>query len=70
MTAPTKPAPSAWWTCITGVTAFLVAVACGIVLWSFVPPVVFFVYFVLAGWALLILGAVRCGAVRCGSCSR
>lgn len=47
-----------WWLWLTGITAVLVALACGVVLWSFMPPVVDFVYFALAGWALLILGAV------------
>lgn len=50
--------PASWWVWLSAITAVLVAIACGVVLWSFLPPVVYFLFFVLAAWALLILGGV------------
>ncbi len=46
-----------WWRATTGIAVpGLVAVACGVMLWSSAAPVVDFVYFMLAGWALVLLG--------------
>ena len=50
--------PARWWTVLSGVTAVLVGLVCGVIVWTFVPPVVFFPWFALASWVLLILGAV------------
>ena len=53
-----EKAPPPWWIWATRSTTVLVALVCGLVLWSFLPPVVYFVYFALAGWALMFLGAL------------
>ncbi|SUF08999.1 hypothetical membrane protein [Rhodococcus gordoniae] len=50
--------PARWWIVLSGVTAVLVGLVCGVIVWTFVPPVVFFPWFALASWVLLILGAV------------
>jgi hypothetical protein len=51
------PAPPPWWRFSVGIVlTILVALACGVMLWAFMVPVVFFVYAALAGWALLFLG--------------
>ncbi|WKK09763.1 hypothetical protein QYN14_13430 [Rhodococcus ruber] len=34
--------PASWWTVLSVLTAVLVALVCGVVLWAFMPPVVFF----------------------------
>lgn len=49
--------PAAWWTVLVGITALLVACACGVALWSAVP-LASYVYFALAMAALAALGAV------------
>ncbi|MBY4126955.1 hypothetical protein HQO83_00960 [Rhodococcus fascians] len=56
MAARTRP--SSWWIWSTAITAVLVFLVCGVILWTFLPPVVFFPFFVFAGWVLLVLGAV------------
>nr|WP_296769621.1 hypothetical protein [Rhodococcus sp. (in: high G+C Gram-positive bacteria)] len=53
-----KTDASTWWKWSTGITAALVATACGVILWSFSPPVVFFPIYALAQAVLLFLGAV------------
>ncbi len=53
--------PASWWTVLSVLTAVLVALVCGVVLWAFMPPVVFFPYFALASSALVILGVVWAG---------
>ncbi|MGV8873379.1 MAG: hypothetical protein ACOH2Q_12700 [Rhodococcus sp. (in: high G+C Gram-positive bacteria)] len=50
--------PPSWWIRSTAITAVLVLLVCGVILWTFLPPVVFFPLFALASWALLVLGAV------------
>ncbi|UJC81462.1 hypothetical protein D4768_00355 [Rhodococcus erythropolis] len=40
------------------VTAVLVALTCGVIVWSFMPPVVYFPFFALAASVLLGLGGV------------
>lgn len=49
--------PEAWWTVLVGITALLVAGACGVALWSAVP-LASYVYFALAMAVLAALGAV------------
>ena len=56
MTDTARPAP--WWTALTGVTAVLVTLTCGVILWSFIPPVVYFPIFALASAMLLGLGGI------------
>ena len=53
--------PATWWTVLSALTAVLVAVVCGVILWAFMPPVVFFPYFALASSVLVILGVVWAG---------
>lgn len=50
--------PASWWVWLSVITAVLVAATCGVVLWSFLPPVVYFPFFALAAWAMVILGAM------------
>ncbi|MDV8025237.1 hypothetical protein [Rhodococcus sp. IEGM 1330] len=50
--------PAQWWIWLTAPTAVFVFFVCGVVLWAFLPPVVFFPFLALAAWALLVLGAV------------
>ncbi|NMM85612.1 hypothetical protein B2J88_14740 [Rhodococcus sp. SRB_17] len=50
--------PASWWTVLTWFTVVLVALACGVIVWSFMPPVVFFPVFALASAVLATLGAV------------
>jgi hypothetical protein len=50
--------PAQWWIWSTATTAVFVLPVCGVVLWAFLPPVVFFPFLALAAWALLVLGAV------------
>jgi hypothetical protein len=50
--------PARWWTVLSVVTAILVGLVCCVIVWAFLPPVVFFPWFALAAWVLLILGAV------------
>lgn len=62
-----RPAPR-WWRLTVGwVIPLLAATACVVVLWSLVPPVVFYPLFVLAAGALVIVGAVWLAAVVFGS---
>ncbi len=49
--------PARWWTWLTAITALLVTLVCGVILYSFIPPTVSFPIFALAAWVLLILGA-------------
>ncbi|MFE4500035.1 hypothetical protein ACFRFQ_09220 [Rhodococcus sp. NPDC056743] len=49
--------PADWWTVLVGITALLVAGACGVVLWS-VVPLVSYAYYALAIVVLAVLGAV------------
>ncbi|MCJ0905942.1 hypothetical protein [Rhodococcus sp. ARC_M6] len=48
--------PASWWTALTWFTVLLVALACGVIVWSFMPPVVFFPIFALAASTLAIVG--------------
>lgn len=50
--------PARWWTIASAVTAVLVGLVCCVIVWTFMPPVVYFPWFALASWVLLILGAV------------
>lgn len=55
---PRVPDPPRWWRVAVGIVlTVLVTIACGVMLWAFTAPVVDYVYVVLAGWALLFLGA-------------
>ncbi|MFD4294899.1 hypothetical protein ACFWPA_10250 [Rhodococcus sp. NPDC058505] len=53
-----RPVPPRWWRATVAAVSVLVATACAVILWAFVPPVVYFPFVALAGWALMILGAV------------
>jgi hypothetical protein len=50
--------PAAWWTALTGFTALIVAIVCGVILWTFMPPVVAFPLFALAAWTLVVTGPI------------
>lgn len=51
------PSPPRWWQVSMGVVlTVLVSVACGVVLWANIAPVVDSVYVVIAVFALLVLG--------------
>lgn len=56
MLASERTTPATWWSWLTGGITVLAAAACGVVLWTFVPPTVFFPIFVLAAWVLFGLG--------------
>lgn len=56
-----KAHPATWWTALSALTAVFVVLVCGVILWAFMPPVVFFPYFALAASVLVILGAVWVG---------
>lgn len=55
---PDSAPPSRWWTAATRTTAVLVGLVCGVILWTFLPPVVLFPYFALASAVLLALGGI------------
>lgn len=50
--------PAPWWVWSTAITALLVFLVCGVILWTFLPPVVIFPFFAMAAWILLFLGAI------------
>ena len=50
--------PASWWKVTAIVTAVLVTLTCGVIVWSFMPPVVYFPFFALAASVLLGLGGV------------
>lgn len=52
-----KLRPPAWWIWITAGTAVLVLVSCGIILWSFITPIPYILYFAIAAWTLVAFGA-------------
>lgn len=62
-----RPAPLWWRLTVGGVIPLLAAAACLVVLWSLVPPVVFYPLYVLASGALIIVGVVWLAAVVFGS---
>lgn len=55
---PDKPRPATWWIILTVIVAILVAVACAVVLWSYIPPVRWESYFVLSATTLTSLTLV------------
>lgn len=65
---PARRPASLWWRLTVGlVIPLLAAAACLVVLWSLVPPVVFYPLYVLAWGALIIVGVVWLVAVVFGS---
>ncbi len=65
---PARRPASLWWRLTVGlVIPLLAAAACLVVLWSLVPPVVFYPLYVLAWGALIIVGVVWLAAVVFGS---